>query len=149
MRSFLAIALLSIVVAACGGTETVRPADTQPPGSVTVRVEQLYDMSKGMYVEGAFSYVRIEDANGNELVEKRLDDSEQADDLVPTSTTTLGLDPGTYRLVSYQRPCDGNCGYLDPPTDKCSREIVVDSGGPMTVTIRVQPGEGCTIETAG
>jgi hypothetical protein len=29
------------------------------------------------------------------------------------------LPPGAYRLVSYQRPCAGNCDYLDPPTDRC------------------------------
>ena len=31
------------------------------------------------------------------------------------------LSPGRYRVISYQRPCDGNCGLLDPPTDRCAR----------------------------
>ena len=31
-----------------------------------------------------------------------------------TVETTVRLEPGSYRLVSFQRPCDGNCGYLDP-----------------------------------
>jgi hypothetical protein len=139
---------VSIVVAACGGTETTGPADTRPQGPATVRVEQLYDTSDGMYVEGAYSYVRIEDTNGNELVEKRLDDSDGGDDVTLVSTTTLSLDPGTYRLVSYQRPCDGNCGYLDPPADRCAREITVEPGTPLEVTINVRPAEGCAIATA-
>ena len=33
----------------------------------------------------------------------------------------VALAPGRYRLQSWQRDCDGNCGRLGPPTDRCSR----------------------------
>jgi hypothetical protein len=59
---------------------------------------------------------------------------------------TLRLDPGSYRFVSFQRPCDGNCDILDPPTDKCSREIVVVRDRPVEATITVRPSEGCSVE---
>ena len=44
------------------------------------------------------------------------------------------LAPGRYKVISYQRPCDGNCGTLDPPTDRCARHVHVlvrrpDRGG--------------------
>lgn len=148
MRNLVVIALASLAVAACGGTPSADPGGTTEPEAISVRVRQLYDVSGGVYVEGTYSYVRIDELDGDTVVEKKLDDPTQRDDRTFVSTTTLSLDPGTYRLVSYQRPCDGNCGYLDPPTDRCAREIVVEAGTPLAVTISLQPGEGCTIETA-
>ena len=147
MRNLVVVALASLAVAACGGTETGGPAETQQEAA-SVRVRQLYDISRGVYVEGAYSYVRVDDLDGDTVVERKLDDPTRRDDRTFVSTTTLTLDPGTYRLVSYQRPCEGNCGYLDPPTDRCAREIVVEAGTPLAVTISLQPGEGCSIETA-
>ena len=147
MRTFIVIALASLFMAACGGSEATGPGETEPEAA-SVRVRQLYDISGGVYVEGAYSYVRVDDLDGDTLVERKLDDPTQRDDRTFVSTTTLSLGPGTYSLISYQRPCDGNCGYLDPPTDRCSREIVVQPGDTAPVTIRVRPGQGCTIETA-
>jgi zinc D-Ala-D-Ala dipeptidase len=46
-------------------------------------------------------------------------------------------------VISYQRPCDGNCGLLDPPTDRCARPIRILSGGLTEVAVRVRPGRGC------
>ena len=148
MRNLAVVALASLAVAACGGSETGSPGAATEPEATSVQVRQLYDISKGVYVEGAYSYVRVDDLDGDTLVEKKLDDPTQRDDRTFVSATALSLDPGTYRLVSYQRPCDGTCAYLDPPTDRCSREIVVQPGDNAPVTIRVRPGEGCTIETA-
>jgi D-alanyl-D-alanine dipeptidase len=56
---------------------------------------------------------------------------------------TRRLPPGRYRVISYQRPCDGNCGLLDPPTDRCVRPIRVLSGGLTEVAVSVRPGRGC------
>lgn len=148
MRTFIVIALASLAVAACGGTEAGNPGAATEPEATGVRVRQLYDISKGVYVEGAYSYVRVDDLDGDALVEKKLDDSTQRDDRTFVSATALSLEPGTYRLISYQRPCSGNCSYLDPPTDRCAREIVVEAGAPLDVTISLQPGAGCTIGTA-
>jgi hypothetical protein len=56
------------------------------------------------------------------------------------------LAAGRYRLLSWQRTCDGNCGYLDPPSDQCSEgfEVRHDQGLAATVTVRY--GSGCRIE---
>ena len=55
------------------------------------------------------------------------------------------LAPGTYMVINYQRPCDGNCGTLDPPTDRCVRRVRILSGGLTEVALRVRPGRRCTI----
>ena len=60
MRTFIVIALASLAVAACGGSEAIGPGEPEPEAA-SVRVRQLYDISGGVYVEGAYSYVRVED----------------------------------------------------------------------------------------
>jgi hypothetical protein len=44
----------------------------------------------------------------------------------------LEVPAGRFVLGSWQRTCDGNCGYLDAPADRC--------------LIVVRPGKGCTID---
>lgn len=95
-------------------------------------------MGGAVYIEGSYSYVRLEQGEKN-VVQVRLKGGK-------TPETTLRLDPGSYRLVSYQRPCDGNCGYLDPPTDQCSREIEAKAGALVEAWVRLSPGDGCTID---
>jgi hypothetical protein len=51
--------------------------------------------------------------------------------------------------VSFQRPCDGNCGYLDPPADQCDVPFDVAAKRVITAPVRLTPGEGCTIELNG
>jgi hypothetical protein len=91
-----------------------------------------------LYIEGSYSYVRVEQ-DEKTVVQVRLKGRK-------TLETTVLLEPGSYRLVSFQRPCDGNCGYLDPPTDECSRGIEAKAGGLVEATVRLSPGEGCTID---
>ena len=55
------------------------------------------------------------------------------------------LAPGTYTITSWQRPCDGNCGYLDPPTDRCRRTITLEPETSAAFTIELTPGRGCRI----
>ena len=55
------------------------------------------------------------------------------------------LGPGRYTVISYQRPCAGNCGMLDPPTDRCARRVRVLSGGLTEVAVHVRPGRRCTM----
>ena len=72
-------------------------------------------MGGSLYIEGSYSYVRVEQ-DEQKVVRVRLKGRK-------TLETKVLLQPGFYRLVSFQRPCDGNCGLLDPPTDQCSSEI--------------------------
>ena len=142
MRILLLASVALIALSAC--------AKGQIPDSgrdaVDVNVRQIYDMSQGGYEEGSYSYVRIENLAGGELIEKRFtQEARKIGKLRFLSTMTLHLDPGSYRFVSFQRPCDGNCSVLDPPTDRCSREIVVVRDLPVRARITVRPGAGCTV----
>jgi hypothetical protein len=133
VRKFLVILLAMVALAGCGSK------DTLGTNAVDVRVRQV--MQGAGYVEGAYSYIRVESTSGDKLLDERLP---AATGHYPAfvSETVLRLDPGEYRFVSFQRPCDGNCGSLDPPTDECKQIIRVDESADLTVTVR--PGEGCT-----
>ncbi len=102
-----------------------------------LRVEQTTGGST-VYVEGSRSFVRIETTGGSTVTEEMLSDAE-------LPALLIELDPGTYRLVSWQRPCDGNCENLDPPRDECDKEFRMAGEEPLLATIRVRPHEGCDI----
>jgi hypothetical protein len=58
----------------------------------------------------------------------------------------LRLKPGAYRLVSWQRTCDANCGDLDPPSDRCARPFTIKPHQELAVTIQVDFASGCVID---
>jgi hypothetical protein len=87
-------------------------------------------------IEGALSYIRVERAAGVTLTERRLPGDQQL---------TLKLQPGAYRLVSWQRICDANCGNLDPPSDRCARPFTVRQRQQLEATVRIDFVSGCVI----
>jgi D-alanyl-D-alanine dipeptidase len=89
-----------------------------------------------LYTEGAVSFVRVRDAGGDTVVRRRVRHR-------PRFRMVRRLPRGRYKVVSYQRPCDGTCSLLDPPTDRCARRIRILSGGLTTVSVRVRAGRGC------
>jgi D-alanyl-D-alanine dipeptidase len=110
------------------------PAGAQAaPGTLDLR--ESIDRSRGTYVEGSISYVRVRTSGGRQVVGRRVHK--------PRFRMQRRLAPGRYRVISYQRPCEGNCGVLDPPTDRCARPIRILSGGLTEVAVRVRPGRGC------
>jgi hypothetical protein len=121
-----------LLAAGCGGSQPAPP--TAHPAKVHVQQEWT---AGGLYIEGSYSYVRVE-SDGTAVTEVRL-----SDERVPRAT--IRLEPGTYRLISFQRPCDGNCSNLDPPTDECSHRIEVEPSEELRELVSLSPGEGCTI----
>ena len=122
-----------VVLAGCGGSQ---PAPRSAyPAKLHVRQEWV---GGSLYIEGSYSYVRVEQ-DEKKVVQVRLKGRK-------TLETKVLLQTGFYRLVSFQRPCDGNCGILDPPTDRCSSEIEAKAGALVEATVRLSPGEGCTID---
>lgn len=107
------LAFFTALLAGCGGYQPGEDA-------VVVRIQEEYDQSGGLYFEGSYSYVRVERLDGEKLLQERLDDR---------LTARLRLDPGTYRIASLQRPCEGNCGSLDPPTDERAGDSCRASNG--------------------
>jgi D-alanyl-D-alanine dipeptidase len=122
------IAVVVAVLALPAGAEAA-------PGTLDLR--QSLDHSRGLYVEGAVSYVRVRSTRGRVVVARRV--------RKPRFRMKRRLAPGRYRVISYQRPCDGNCGQLDPPTDRCARPVRILSGGLTEVGVRVHPGRRCTM----
>jgi D-alanyl-D-alanine dipeptidase len=124
LATTVALAALALPAAADGA-----------PGTLDYR--QRLDSSRGVYVEGSISFVRVRDASGDLVVRRRTSR--------PRFRMRRKLPPGRYRVISYQRPCDGNCGLLDPPADRCARRVRVLSGGLTEVRVVERPGRRCTM----
>src|SRR5437867_3145659 len=92
------------------------------------------------YYEGAYGYVRITTAASDEVFFKELTNY-----LLPMFSQDMDLPPGAYLIESYVRPCDGNCGLLDPPTERCSTGFQIQTGKAATATITYKAGLGCSI----
>ena len=101
----------------------------------TLDLRQSLDHSRGLYVEGSVSFIRVRSAGERLVVARRV--------RKPRFRMKRQLAPGRYRVISYQRPCDDNCRRLDPPTDRCARRVRILSGGLTEVAVRVRPGQGC------
>lgn len=129
MRRRLGIAALAAVLA-------LPASAAAAPGTLDYR--QSLDSSRGLFVEGSVSYVRVRDADGDLVVRRRVRHR-------PSFRLVRKLRPGRYRVISYERPCDGNCNLLDPPTGRCSKRIRVLSGGLTDVRVTVRPGRACTM----
>lgn len=116
-----------------GPTSPITGPTSEGDAAGTLVVTEEIDPSGGLYVEGSLSYIRVSDGEDVVFQWQMPDDGRLQHD----------LPPGTYTLTSFQRPCDGNCGYLDPPTDRCSEPLTVEAGVVEQVHVTVRPGSGC------
>lgn len=90
------------------------------------------------YIEGSVSFLRVGDARGALVVDESTGPRMRW-------RVRRRLPAGRYRLTSFERPCDGNCSVLDPPTDRCSRRITIIAHGRTGVRASVRPMRGCRI----
>ena len=139
MRLLAAIALLS----ALSGCASAAPAEPGPRPAVHGAELLVREMraAQPLYIEGSFGYLRVVRLDGGAVVRQG-----RAKTAEPGHRRTLFrrfLPPGRYRVSAYQRPCDGNCGYLDGPTERCEATVDLHNGRPRTVTLEVTPGAGC------
>jgi D-alanyl-D-alanine dipeptidase len=109
------------------------PAAEAAPGTLEFRQEFA---PRGHYIEGSISYVRVRGERGDVVVRRRVQHKARF-------RMRRRLPPGRYVVVSFQRPCNGNCRRLDPPTDRCARRVRILSGGLTEVHVMVRPGRGC------
>jgi zinc D-Ala-D-Ala dipeptidase len=128
VRSRYGIAVVAALVALPAAADAT-------PGTLDLR--QSFDHSRGVYVEGAVSYVRVRGVRGKLVVAKR--------SRRPRFRMQRRLAPGPYMVINYQRPCAGTCRVLDPPTDRCARRVRILSGGLTEVAVRVRPSRRCTM----
>ena len=129
------LASMALVLASCAAQATPDPAATASAHAGRLRILQVM-VGNAVPIEGALSYIRLERATGATVTERQLPGSGQL---------TLRVPPGGYRLLSWQRICDGNCGNLDPPSQQCARPDTLRSAEQLTAAIRVNFASGCVI----
>jgi hypothetical protein len=131
IRTILIGVVLVCVLGGCGN-DAGKP---QKGADASLRVKHVVDGSQGMYVEGSVWHLRVVDASGDAVLDRKLTDD----------SVTVGLGEGRYTLESEEFPCDGNCGHLDPAADRCSTEVAVESRQQLAATVTLEPAHGCTI----
>jgi hypothetical protein len=89
----------------------------------------------GVYIEGYVPFVSVAE-NGQEVFSARMETDQ---------TLTHELPAGSYELTFTVHPCDGNCGYLDPPTETCSQSFTVEAGQTVRAHAVERPSQGCSI----
>jgi hypothetical protein len=130
-----------VIVAAAGALVlAVAPAGAGPSSGQrgTLTLSHRVATSDGVYVEGSVSYLRLK--RRGRVVARRSGSG--------PIHTRLRPRRGLYRVVSYQRPCQGNCSTLDPPADRCSKRVRVYAGETSAARVVTRPGDGCTIRVA-
>ena len=129
-----ALAVLAIV--SCGAVG-VAAAPGAGGGTGKLRVREHRLPSDVIYTEGYVSFLRIREAgSGRAVVKRRFQGRVHA---------RTKLRAGRYRVIRFIRPCDGNCGLLDPRTERCAAAVDVGAGGATRVVIRTRTGTGCKI----
>jgi hypothetical protein len=140
MKRAVVLMIMTLGLASCAGHPDPGPTAAGPPKDAgQLKISQV-TVGHVFPTEGARSYIRIESLAGAAPVTRQLPGSQKL---------VLPLKPGAYRLVSWQRTCDGNCGHLDPPSDQCARRFTVRPHQKVGVTIRVNFASGCVIAMSG
>ena len=128
-QALFLIPLVLVAQAACADPST--PSDAPTPASLTVTIALAH--GGPVYIEGALRYLHVTGPDVD--TQKQLD---------PDRPVVITLpDGGSYRLESWARPCDGNCGYLDDPMTPCAAKVRVQSD--QEVTVRWRVGERCRV----
>jgi len=135
MKRALVIGAVSALLLSGCGSQAREPASEGADASL--RLSHVLDPSAtSLYIEGSIWHVRVLDSDGHALVDRQ----------VKGERTKVSLAPGSYRFVSEELPCDGNCGHLDPPMDRCSGEFSAEPGDELAATVTLRPSQGCTID---
>jgi hypothetical protein len=148
MRSTILTLMTILAVSACAdpgatepradggstGIDSPAPAPQPEPGDLTIR--STYSAGEGgiLYIEGAMRQFVLLDADGEQVAHEKTAEGD---------VVVRDLAPGDYTLEADLRPCDGNCGYLDPPTDGCRAVVTVD--GDKVVRVDFTVGRHCRI----
>ena len=122
---------IAIFLASCTGN----PGTVEEEARLRVTQHQL----ACCYVEGQVSFLQLVDAAGEIVV----DESFRPLDMI-FPVLDQHLPAGRYTLRTWQRPCSGNCGSLDPPRNQCESTLALAPGTETFITSAFTPGEGCS-----
>jgi hypothetical protein len=113
-----------------------REVPAGPTGILRVTQEQ----TACCYTEGQVSYLTITGPNGAVITDRSFRPLASKAVLY-----AVPLPSAAYEVVSYQRPCSGNCDHLGGPKDQCSSAFDVAQGAVVAVVVRFAPAKGCTM----
>lgn len=139
LRTKLGIIAVALVatVGITSGALAAGASKTKPKPTGTLTVTQHFGCCA---IEGTVSYVVVRKAETGERVAERRKVQPPID---TTLLEHLSVSPGRYRVITYQRFCDANCDYLDPPTLRCEVTLSIGSAWMATVMTNVEPASRC------
>ena len=103
----------------------VRPPDRGVPAVVHLAVGPESDEPMMLGIEGAIGFLAAYAPDGSVVL----------DQIVELEGDRVELPGEDYVLRAYYRPCDGNCGLLDPPMEFCDIDVTLVAGGQYDVRV--------------
>jgi hypothetical protein len=128
---WVAAMVMVLMTGACASASA-----TGGSGTGRLVISQELDRTGPMYAEGYVAFVKVIQGS-NVVFSDRLPFDQPLEHALPS---------GSYRLTFTVRPCDGNCGYLDPVTETCAASFTVGSGDVVKAQVVERPGKGCSID---
>ena len=125
-----AICVGAVPIAAAVGSDSVARGGK---GEGTLNVRERFDAEGGIPTEGYIPFAVVRKAGSGRVV------------LRAKPSFHRSLPAGRYRLSSYMRFCDGNCGFLDPPANKCVATIQVERGMTTKIVVQRRADEPCEL----
>lgn len=134
-----AVAVAGIVVGSAwlGVGGRIAPPANSPDEAYRLTVTTVLEGPGMHYFEGALGEVDIWPTQPDITVESALPGGIGWSHVWPT------LPAGEYDVEAAVRPCGGDCGSLDPPTDSCAQSVSLTSDLDVVVTFHY--GEPCRI----
>lgn len=115
-----AAAVAALALAGCG----------EPQGTGRLEVDKVLTGSPG-FMEGSLTEVTVRDEQGRTVLEQRQREPGQR------AILARSLPAGDYTLVARERPCQGNCGMLDPPAGECELDLDVEPDAATRVVVQL------------
>jgi hypothetical protein len=130
-----------VLAGACCALPRLAASDAQqtaPSSSGVLRIGERVLPSDSVFVEGAVEFVTLHRVSTGRLVVRRRFD-------MGAISLSRRLAPGSYRVASWTQSCSGNCGHLDPPSNRCQRTVRVSAGRTLRVTVLSKVGAHCRL----
>jgi hypothetical protein len=142
----VAIAIAVLLVAGCS-PGTPRVGVGRGPATLTV-----VGMDVGCcYIEGSLHFARLKGPTAREWQMDQplpLASAEQPNSQVEVGSVTFEIVPGDYVATFWQRPCDGNCGNLDPVVSQCSLTFPAQAGTAIRIDVTFPLQKPCTAQVS-
>lgn len=138
IRALLVLPVAAALIAGCGGQE---PAGNVPGPAAGAATATLVVGQRGVAPDRTKWYLRIETDQAG-LVDER--------SFTGAISWEGALEPGRYRVVSWQRPCAGECPQsgdagLGDLAQVCGAAVDLISGARSTATVAIAADGTCAV----